>query len=216
MKSRPRRATQPKSAPLQSAGRRSSDSGRHALAQTFLRRSVRMLERVSSAASPEALKAALASPTDVGGVASLLSDLAAFGLDLSPVDPFVEAIAHGAAVKRELLKLAGGGLTSKQAARALGITRQAVDKRRRRRALLAVPTGSGEHLYPACQFSSDGVIPGLEDTLHAFQIRNPWTQLSALLAPTPALQGRTVLEALQAGEIKRAVSVVASFGEQTA
>ena len=216
MKSRPRRATQPKSAPLQSAGRRSSDSGRHALAQTFLRRSVRMLERVSSAASPEALKAALASPTDVGGVASLLSDLAAFGLDLSPVDPFVEAIAHGAAVKRELLKLAGGGLTSKQAAKALGITRQAVDKRRRRRALLAVPTGSGEHLYPACQFSSDGVIPGLEDTLHAFQIRNPWTQLSALLAPTPALQGRTVLEALQAGEIKRAVSVVASFGEQTA
>ena len=123
-----------------------SADARHALAQTFLIRSVKALERVSAAASPGALKAALASPTDVGGVASLLSDLAPLGLDLSSVDPFVEAIAHGAAVKQELLKAAGGGLLSSQVATALGITRQAVDKRRSRGALLAVPAGSGDQL----------------------------------------------------------------------
>ena len=153
MKSKQRSAPRPKNSRLRTA--RPSDA-RYALAQTFLKRSVKMLERVSSAASPETLQAALSAPTDVGGVASLLSDLAPLGLDLSSVDPFVEAVAYGAAVKRELLESAGGGLTSSQVASALGITRQAVDKRRSRRALLAVPSGSGEHLYPACQFTSEG------------------------------------------------------------
>ena len=118
----------------------SSEPVNHArlvLAQTFLKRSTKMLERVTSAASSEALKTALSSPTDVGGVVSLLSDLAPLGIDLSAVDPFVEAMARGAAVKQELLTSAGGGLTSTQVASALGITRQGVDKRRIRRALLA-------------------------------------------------------------------------------
>jgi hypothetical protein len=175
-----------------------------------------MLERVSSAASSEALESALSSPTDVGGLASLLSDLAPLGVDLSAVDPFAEAMARGAAIKRELLTSAGGGLTSSQVARALGITRQAVDKRRSRRALLAVPNGSGEYLYPACQFTSDGVIPGLEEVLRAFRIQNPWTQLSVLLAPAPALGGKTILEALKSGDLEAPVAIAGSFGEQAA
>jgi hypothetical protein len=192
------------------------NQARLALAATFLRRSVKMLERVSSVASSETLKAALSSATDVGGVASLLSDLAPLGIDLSAVDPFVEAMSRGATVKRELLESAGGGLTSSQVAAALGITRQAVDKRRSRRALLAVPNGSGEYLYPACQFVPDGVIPGFEGVLHAFAIRNPWTQLSVLLAPAPALAGMTILGTLKSGRVESAIGVAASFGEQAA
>ena len=196
------------------AERPASDRARNALAQTFLKRSVKMLQRVSTAASPEALMSALASPTDVGGVASLLSDLAPLGVDLSCVDPFVEAIARGAEVKRETLRGAGGGLTSSQVARILGITRQGVDKRRIRRALLAVPTGSGEYLYPACQFTAEGVIPDFEKVLEAFQVQNPWTQLSTLLSHAPSLEGKTVIEAIQSGRLKEAIAVVASFGEQ--
>jgi hypothetical protein len=60
------------------------------------------------------------------------------------------------------------------------------------------------------------VIPGIAEVLQAFQMQNPWTQLSVLLAPTPTLRGKTVLEALKDGEIKEAVSIVASFGEQAA
>lgn len=202
--------------PFPSMGKHPADSARRALAQAFLKRSVKMLERVSFSASSEALKSALSSPTDVGGVASLLSDLAPLGVDLSAVDPFMEAMARGAAIKRELLTSGGGGLTSSQVSSALGITRQAVDKRRSRRALLAVPNGSGEYVYPACQFTSDGVIPGLEEVLRAFQIRSPWTQLSALLASTPALGDKTILEALKSGAIERAIAIVASFGEQAA
>jgi hypothetical protein len=202
--------------PFSSLGRHTGDSAQQALAQAFLMRSVKMLERVSSSASPEALKSALSSPTDVGGVATLLSDLAPLGVDLSVLDPFVEAMARGAAIKQELLTSGGAGLTSSQVSSALGITRQAVDKRRRRRALLALPNGSGEYVYPACQFTSDGVIPGLEDVLRAFQIRSPWTQLSALLTPTPALDGKSIIEALKSGAIERAVAVAASLGEQAA
>ena len=83
-------------------------------------------------------------------------------------------------------------------------------------ALLAVPSGSGEYLYPACQFVPDGIIPGFEGVLHAFAIRNPWTQLSALLAPAPALAGMTILEALKSGRVENAIGVAASFGEQAA
>jgi hypothetical protein len=132
------------------------------------------------------------------------------------MDPFTEAMARGAAIKQELLTGGGGGLTSSQVSSALGITRQAVDKRRIRHALLAVPNGSGEYLYPACQFTPEGVIPGLEDVLRAFQIRSPWTQLSILLAAVPALGGKTILEALKDGAIERAVAIAASFGEQAA
>lgn len=194
----------------------SADGARRALAQAFLKRSVKMLERVSESASSEALKSALSSPTDVGGVASLLSDLAPLGVDLSTVDPLTEAMARGAAIKQDLLASGGGGLTSRQVAKALGITRQAVDKRRSRRALLAVPNGSGEYLYPACQFTSDGVLPHIEEVLQAFQIRSPWTQLSVLLASPPVLGGKTILEALKSGAIERAIAIAASFGEQAA
>jgi hypothetical protein len=204
------------STPFPSMGRHPVDSARQALAQAFLKRSVKMLERVSSSASSEALKSALSSPTDVGGVASLLSDLAPLSVDLSAVDPFLEAMARGAAIKQELLTSGGGGLTSSQVSGALGITRQAVDKRRSRRALLAVPNGSGDYVYPACQFTSDGVITGLEEVLRAFQIQSPWTQLSVLLASVPALGGKTILETLRSGAIERATAIAASFGEQAA
>jgi hypothetical protein len=191
-------------------------SARQALARAFLKRSVKMLERVTSSASSEALEFALAAPTDAGGVASLLSDLAPLDMDLSPVEPFLEAMARGVAIKRELLTGAGGGLSSSQVARALGITRQAVDKRRSRGALLAVPNGSGEYVYPACQFTSEGAIPGMEEVLRAFRVSNPWTRLSLLVAPAPALGGRTILDALKSGAIEKATAVAESFGDQAA
>jgi hypothetical protein len=193
-----------------------TDSARQILARTFLRRSMQMLERLSATASTESLNAALSSPSDVGGVASFLSEMAPLGVDLSTVDPFAESLAKGAIVKQELLEQSGGGLTATQVASALRITRQAVDKRRIRGTLLAVPTGSGDYVYPACQFDSDGVIPRLEDVLQSFQIEGPWTRLSVLLAPSPSLRGKSILEALKAGDVERAIAVANAVGEQGA
>lgn len=193
-----------------------ADSPREALAETFRRRSFEALEQLSCTASLQALSAALSAPTNIGGVASLLSDLAPLGVDLSTIDPLAEAMARGASIKQELLRKAGGALSSTQVAQALGITRQGVDKRRTRRALLAVPSGSGDYLYPACQFTADGVVPHFDEVLHAFQVDGPWTQLSALLSPSPALKGKTIVDALHRDQVKQAVAVAAAFGEQGA
>jgi hypothetical protein len=177
---------------------------------------MQMLERLSATASTESLNAALSSPSDVGGVASFLSEMAPLGVDLSTVDPFAESLAKGAIVKQELLEESGGGLTAAQVAAALGVTRQAVDKRRNRGTLLAVPTGSGDYVYPACQFDSDGVIPRIEDVLLAFRIEGPWTRLSALMAPSASLRGKSILDVLKAGDAERAIAVANAFGEQGA
>jgi hypothetical protein len=204
---------QPRKSP---APKNQAETVRRALMKTFLQRSGEMLERLSAAASSDTLHAALAAPSDVGGVATLLSDLAPLGLDLGTLDPLVESLARGALVKQDLLRQAGGALTAGQVAELLGISRQAVDKRRHRGTLLAVPTGSGENVYPACQFTPDGVVPHLESVLGAIGSDSPWTRLSLLLAPAPALAGKNLVAALSAGHIDKAVAVAAAFGEQGA
>jgi hypothetical protein len=192
------------------------DTARQALANAFLKRSIDLLARLSARAPSEVLDAALASPTDAGGLALLLSDLATLDLNLDSADPLAEAMARGVTVKQDLLLKAGGALTSTQVAQALGITRQGVDKRRVRGTLLAIPSGSGDYLYPACQFTETGVIDHLDDVLKAMQVESPWTRLSFLLSPAPALGGRTVLEALTGGDVAKSLSLAAAFGEQGA
>lgn len=192
------------------------DTARQALANAFLKRSISLLTRLSARAPSEVLDAALASPTDAGGLALLLSDLATLDLNLDSADPLAEAMARGVTAKQELLRNAGGALTSTQVAQALGITRQGVDKRRVRGMLLAVPSGSGDYLYPACQFTETGVIDHLDEVLKAMQVESPWMRLSFLLSPAPALGGRTVLEALAGGDIAKSLSLAAAFGEQGA
>lgn len=191
---------------------------RHSIPETprdvFFARSVEMLKRLSSTAPLETLNRALASPSDIGGVATFLSDLALLGVDTSTVDPFAEAMARGTLLKQEMLKEAGGGFTVSQVAAMLGISRQAVDKRRLRGTLLALPNGSGDYLYPACQFNLDGVLPHFEEVLQAIPLESPWTRLSALLGRTPALGGKNILEALASGDRERALAVAESVGEQ--
>lgn len=207
-----------KSQKVPSAQGTSPESPRQALRAAFLRRSVSLLERLSEQASAETLTAALAAPSDVGGVAMLLSDLASLDVELDTVDPLAEALARGAAVKQELLAGAGGAWSAGRVARMLGISRQAIDKRRQRRAILAVPSGAGDYLYPAGQFTPHGVLTGLDEFLRAFPDadENPWTQLSVLLAPADSLGGRSALDALRAGNVAGAADVARTFGEHGA
>lgn len=195
---------------------RRTASGREALARAFLDRSGAALQRLSMAAPQDALARALSAPTDVGGVASLLSDLAALDHDISAADPWAKELADGAVLKQELLREAGGAFTSMETATLLGISRQAVDQRARRGTLLAVPRGSGERLYPACQFDELGVVAGMEKILDAFTVDNPWTRLSVLLDTDPELADRTVVQALRDGDLEEARSVVRRFGAQIA
>ena len=147
----------------------------------------------------EALGEALSAPTDFGAVARALGDPAAFAAARS-LDPLADAWARGAVERERLSVEAGGLLSADEAGRALGgISRQAVDKRRRSLHLLAVRIAS-DWRYPAAQIGPDGqAVPGLSTVLEGLAALGPWAQLSFLLANDDALGGITPLEALRRG-----------------
>jgi hypothetical protein len=186
------------------------------LREIFLQRSESVLKQLAQQADSTALKRALAAPSDIGGVATFLSDLLGSTVEVSAVDPLAAAIARGTKVKEELLERAGGAYTSTQVADFLNISRQAVDKRRQHDALLAVPTGTGDYRYPKAQFAASGPLPGLERVLRAFTVTNPWTRLAVLLEPADTLGGETMLGVLLAGNVEAATALARAVGEQLA
>ena len=168
------------------------------LREAFLRRSLQAITRIAAQADPQILAAALAASTDVGTLARVLGDPAAVGASVLDLDPLAPLTARNAEHRSETLAAAGGALSSTEAARQLGISRQAVEKRRRAYALLAVRLG-GDWRYPCCQFDEarGEVVAGLPKLLGAFAQAGPWVALDFLLAPDEALDGETPLQVLR-------------------
>jgi hypothetical protein len=165
----------------------------------FRRRAGHAIEHIARSATVEALADALTAPTDFGAVARALGDVSAFALAL-PLDPLADALARGAAERERLAVRAEGLLSAEEAGRALGgISRQAVDKRRRGRQLLGVRVAN-DWRYPAAQIGRDGqIVPGLAAVLEGLAELGPWTILDFLLAGDDALGGASPLEALRHG-----------------
>jgi hypothetical protein len=148
---------------------------------------------------PPALARQQRAPTDAGALVRLLS--ATVGQDsIATLDPFAEAIARGAEIKQQLIKEAGGLLTASQMGAALGgISRQAVDKRRRAGQLLAMRVGA-DWRYPAVQMDPNGTVAeGLAIVLRYMADSVPWAILDFLITPDEVLEGLTPLEALRRG-----------------
>jgi len=165
----------------------------------FLRRAMSALERIAANAPAKTLTDALSAPTDAGSLAQLLSRSDVLGSSVTDLDPLVPALARNVEHRQQLIKRAGGALSAEDAGRTLGITRQAVDKRRRANTMLAVREGS-DWRYPACQFDEGEVIAGIADVVRGFASAGPWATLDFLLAPDTALGGRSPLEMLRDGE----------------
>ena len=153
------------------------------------------------------LTEALAAPTDVGSLAQLLSRADVVGAAVTELDPLASLMARNVEHREGLLTSAGGALSAEQAGRVLGITRQAVDKRRRANTLLAFREGS-DWRYPACQFDQGDVIPGIPDVVRGLAKGGPWAALDFLLSPDTALEGKSPLQALQQGERDRVMRLV--------
>jgi hypothetical protein len=168
------------------------------LRAAFQRRSLDALNRISSQATTESLAEALAATTDVGTLARILGDPVALGPAIAELDPLSPLVARNAEHRAEILKAAGGTLTAEEAGAFLGITRQAVDKRRRSHALLGLRQRS-DWRYPRCQFDDarGDVIAGFPTLLKAFADADPWVTLDFLLAPEAALGDRTPLDCLK-------------------
>jgi hypothetical protein len=173
----------------------------------FLRRAMSALERISSKVPTKLLTEALAAPTDAGTIAELLSRAGVVGSAVTELDPMVPALARNVEHRRRLLELAGGALSAEGAGDTLGITRQAVDKRRRANTVLAVREGS-DWRYPAGQFDEGEVIAGLPEVVRGLVSVGPWATLDFLLAPDTVLGGRTPLQALRDGDRNAVLRVV--------
>lgn len=169
------------------------------LRDAFRRRASHAIEHVARSASVEALAGALSAPTDFGAVARALGDAAVLGAALD-LDPLADAFARGVSEREELVVKAGGLLSAAEIGRALGgISRQAIDKRRRANQLLAVRV-AGDWRYPAAQIGADGQVPpGLAAVLARTAKMGAWATLDFLLAEDDALNGLSPLEALRRG-----------------
>src|SRR5919106_2917161 len=84
-----------------------------------------------------------------------------------------------------------------------GVSRQAVEERRRRRTILALRTSDGVWVYPAFQLDGrNRVVRGLADILVRFRPQTPddeWMVASFVAASQPALGGRSIVDHLRAG-----------------
>lgn len=159
----------------------------------------------------EAMEAALRASTDVGTLAYVASELAGSPA-VGELDPTAALLAEGAEVKQKLLACAGGAVGVTDVARILGITRQAVDKRRRAHRLIAVSHGH-DYAYPAAQFAEGGLVQGLDRALVAMPARDPWMRLEWLLTADDELDGMSPLDALRAGRVQDVVANAAGHGE---
>jgi hypothetical protein len=169
-----------------------------------------VVEDVARRAEIGVIATALAEPGSLSALANVLTHAAELN---PPRDPLAAARARGAAARERLLDKAGGTLRVSEAAELLGVSRAAVNARRVRGTLLAVPLANGEHVYPVCQFAEEGVPAGLGRFLSAFHAAGAWTQLSVLLAPSVRHGGRNALDLLKAGEVDEAVGIARRHGE---
>jgi hypothetical protein len=116
---------------------------------------------------------------------------------LRAADPLAPARVRGIGARLELIELAGGLLSAAEVATELGLTRQAVEKRRRAARLLAVSLGRRGYKYPAFQFAGGGTLPGLERVLAALGTRDAWTQLRFFVLRRGDLGDRSPVEVLR-------------------
>ena len=181
----------------------------------FISRALRAVAMLARTLDVDELGEAAAQPTDYSLLLAALSNSGVLAV-LNEDNPLSEARLAGLRGKKELIEAEGGALTVEEAADALGLTRQGVDRRRRAGKLLALSMGKRGYLYPAWQFTQGGTLPGLEETLDVFQDIGPWAQLTWFISPNTRLGGESPLDMLRAGEIGRVVEAASVYGEQGA
>jgi hypothetical protein len=153
--------------------------------------------------APTDFLVALEALSSAPGTAQLIAD-----------DPLLAAKIRGLKRKRQMLEIAGGALSSGQVAEVLGISRQAVDKRRSANQLLALTQGRRGYSYPSFQFDDGRTIRGLEQVLGQLAALDPWMQMAFFTSPNERLGGSTPIEGLQKGLIEDVANAASGYGEQ--
>jgi hypothetical protein len=184
------------------------------LMQTLIRRAINAVLRFAELSEASVVEAT-ASPSDLVVLLRALSSGELLD-DLRSFEPLAPAFIRGIETQRRLVEEHGGTRSAEQIAQMLGISRQAVDKRRRSHALIALNMGRHGYRYPVWQFTKSGSLPGLEDVLQALEGHDEWMQIAFFLGNNPRLGGETPVDMLKAGELKRVVYAAQAYGEHGA
>lgn len=180
------------------------------VAEVFLRRGQRALEKIAASASAKHLAEFAKAGTDAE---VLLRALNAGLLAELTDDPLTGAKLRGARMQKELLATADG-LTSSQFAETLGVTPQAVNKGRRAGSNLGVPVGE-QFMYPYIQIQNGRIVKGLKETLAALPVESEWSKLSFLMGEDAVL-GACPIDALKEGRVDETVAAARRYGEHGA
>ena len=171
---------------------------RSGLDRAFRQRTETALQRLRQNIDESTVVSALAAPTDLGVLARALADSIIADPATRDLDPFAAALARGAEHREQLLQQAGGALSAEGVGKILHISRQAVDKRRTAKSLLAVKQ-AGAWRYPAFQFANGDPPTALKPIIELLDDPNGWSTLDFLLTPDTVLEGHSPMQALQLG-----------------
>jgi hypothetical protein len=181
----------------------------------FYTRVLRAVKSLEDDLTNARIDEATAAPTDHLVMLEALSS-APWVAELIADDPLVAAKLRGLQLRQQMLETSGGALTSQQVAEVLGISRQAVDKRRSSNQLLALTQGRRGYSYPSFQFDEGKTLNGVEEVLGELNALDPWMQLNFFTSTHERLGGKTPIKALRDGLVEEVKSVASGYGEQGA
>jgi hypothetical protein len=184
------------------------------LMQALMRRAISAVLDFS-ALSEESIVNATAAPTNLTVLVRALSSGELLE-DLKAAEPLAPAFIRGIEAKRRLIEENGGTLNAEHVSQHLGITRQAVEKRRRAGKLIALTMGRHGYRYPVWQLTKSGVLPGFDKVLAVLASHDEWMQTAFFVSANPRLGGRTPIETLKAGELESVLDAAEAYGEHGA
>lgn len=127
-------------------------------------------------------------------------------------DPLASARLRGLRARKQLLDAEGGTVSGQELATSIGISRQAVDKRRLANTLIGIDLGRRGYAYPVWQIG----LKDLDAVLGELGDLNPWAQALFFLSPSSWLEGETPLAVLRRGERDEVLTAARRHGDQTA
>lgn len=186
-------------------------SFREGVERSLVSKATDLFRRSLKQMTVEQIERAIAAPTPAATVVEVLN--AAPEVGLARETSTTRALARGAAAKQEMIQAAGGCLSSGEVAKLLGKTVSAVNQRRARNQILAVPLSGGEWGFPANQFSSNDLRSGIANIVSAAGTMNPWVLLSILLDRVPGSESR-IIDSLEESEVMEDVLArIRSYGQ---
>jgi hypothetical protein len=181
----------------------------------FFSRAINALSSITNELSSQSVEELTASPTDFELLVNALS-AAPIAAESSDGDPLMRAKLRGIEHRKRIIEKLGGTLSVEQVSKLIGISRQAVDKRRGQNQLIGLIQGKRGYAYPAFQFEDGKTLDGLKEVLDALSGHDPWMQSIFFCKGNHRLNHRTPLDALRQGETEAVVRAAEAYGEQGA